>query len=85
MPDSAGSDALADRRHFIVVLRLVTGSGGRLFYGEVVDVEAGPRIRFVGWKGMTGAVRRWLDGASAAPIDDLESRESDPAGDQPAH
>jgi hypothetical protein len=79
----ASEDALADRRHFIVVLRLVTKSGGRLLYGEVVDVDAGPRTRFVGWKGMTGAVRRWLDGASNARVDepvvDTDLR------DQPAH
>ena len=66
MPETAGSDALADRRQFIVVLRLVTRSGGGLVYGEVVDVDTGPRFRFAGWKQMTGAVRRWLDGASAS-------------------
>ena len=84
MPDLTGSDALADRRHFIVVLRLVTGSGGRLLYGEVVDVDAGPRTRFAGWRGMTVAVKRWLDGAGNGPADE-PILESEPASDPPAH
>jgi hypothetical protein len=53
-------EALADRRQLVVVLRLVTGTRGRLLYGEVIDVETGPTGRFIGWHGMTAAVRSWL-------------------------
>lgn len=59
MPDS-GSEALADKRQSVVVLRLVTSPTGRLLYGEVIDVVAGPSGRFAGWRGMTSAVQTWL-------------------------
>lgn len=59
-------EALADRRHLIVVLRIVTGAGGRLLYGEVVDVRAGPRDRFSGWRGLERALRQWLETETAA-------------------
>jgi hypothetical protein len=59
-------EALADRRHLIVVLRIVTGAGGRLLYGEVVDVRAGPRHRFSGWRGLERALRQWLETETAA-------------------
>jgi len=55
-----GPDALADRRQLVVILRLVAATTGRLLYGEVIDVEAGPTGRFADWRGMTTAVRRWL-------------------------
>ena len=59
MPDP-GPDALAERRQLVVILRLVTAATGRLLYGEVIDVETGPTGRFVGWRGLTAAVRSWL-------------------------
>ena len=59
MPDP-GSDALADRRQLVVILRLVAATTGRLLYGEVVDVETGPTGRFSDLRGMTAAIRSWL-------------------------
>lgn len=59
-------EALADRRQLVVILRLVAAATGQLLYGEVIDVETGPTGRFVGWRGMTAAVRSWL----ASELDD---------------
>jgi hypothetical protein len=72
---------LSDKRQLVVILRLVIASSGQLLYGEVVDVDAGPKGRFVGWPGLTAAVRarltRELDpmiGSATA----LERNERDP-------
>jgi hypothetical protein len=64
-----GPDALADRRQLVVVLRLVADTTGRLLYGEVIDVETGPTGRFVGWRGMTSAVRTWVARELEEPSD----------------
>lgn len=70
MPGHPISESLADRRHLVVMLRLVTGARGRLLYGAVVDVSAGPEHRFSGWGGLREALRAWLadqtDPASAS-------------------
>lgn len=60
MPQSGSADKLADRRHVTVVLRLLLDRHGRLIYGEVVDPAAHPQRRFVGWRGVTRAIRAWL-------------------------
>jgi hypothetical protein len=63
-------ESLADRRHLVVVLRLVTATTGQLLYGEVIDAHTGSTGRFIGWRGMTSAVRSWLVdelGRPAAP------------------
>ena len=80
MPEP-GPEALSDKRQLVVILRLVIAPSGQLLYGEVVDVEAGPRGRFVGWAGLTPAVRAWLSreldpiiGSAPAP----ERNERDP-------
>lgn len=52
--------ALADRRHFVVVLRLVLDEHDRLVYGEVVDVGARVQGRFQTWRGMAPEVRTAL-------------------------
>lgn len=62
-----GRDALADQRQLVVVLRLVAGTTGDLLYGEVIDVESGPIRRFIGWRGMTSALRSWLAHELDAP------------------
>ena len=79
MPDP-GSDALADRRQLVVIVRLVTASTGRLLYGEVIDVESGSTGRFADWRGMTAAVRGWLTdelsearGRDPGPVHESES------------
>jgi hypothetical protein len=58
--DQPGPDSLADRRNFIVILRLVAARGGRLLYGELVDIDAGPRGRFGNWLGLDSTIQRWL-------------------------
>ena len=68
MPEP-GPDALADRRQLVVILRLVAARTGRLLYGEVIDVETGPTGRFVGWRGMTTAVRTWLTNELEQPAE----------------
>lgn len=57
---SRDQESLADRRQLVVVLRLVAATTGRLLYGEVIDARTGPTSRFVGWNGMTPAVRVWV-------------------------
>jgi hypothetical protein len=64
-----GPEALTERRQLVVILRLVAATTGRLLYGEVIDVEAGPTGRFVGWRGMTNAVRTWLSSEIEKPAD----------------
>lgn len=80
MPDP-GPEALADKRQLVVVLRLVSAPSGRLLYGEVIDVDGGPSGQFVGWQGMTPAVRAWLvrqlDEAGGAALA-REGNEDDP-------
>ena len=57
---SRDQESLADRRELVVVLRLVTATAGRLLYGEVIDARTRPTRRFIGWNGMTPAVRSWV-------------------------
>ena len=86
MPDPRDQEVLADRRHFIVILRLVA-AGGRLLSGEVVDIETGPRGRFVGWPGLVPAVRSWLteqagqESADGRIVDPGPAGPETPAGD----
>lgn len=75
MRDPRDQEALADRGHFVVMLRLVA-VGGRLLSGEVVDIETGPRVRFVGWPGLVPAVRSWL--AEQAGQESADGRIVDP-------
>ena len=60
MPATANSDKLAEKRNVTVILRLVVDSRSRLAYGEIVDLEAVSPGRFVGWRGLTPAVRAWV-------------------------
>jgi len=49
------------RKHYVsVVLRLVVDRRGRLVYGEIVDMTGKPDGRFLGWRGLTQAVKAWL-------------------------
>jgi hypothetical protein len=76
-------ESLADRRQLVVVLRLVAGTTGQLLYGEVIDAQTGPIGRFMGWRGMTAAVRSWL----AREVRDAnypDMPRDGHAGDQPA-
>ena len=72
-------DALADRRQLVVILRLVAATTGRLLYGEVIDVETGPTGRFVGWRGMTSAVRTWV----VRELEDAAEPDLRPVDDEP--
>jgi hypothetical protein len=74
-----GGNALDDRRQFVVILRLVAATTGRLLYGEVIDVDMGPTGRFAGWRGMTKAVRNWL----ADEMTDLPEPAPRPVDDEP--
>ena len=60
MTEAQSSETLEDRRHVTVVLRLVVDRRGRLVYGELIDEAAQARGRFVGWRGLTRTVQRWL-------------------------
>jgi hypothetical protein len=56
MATISGGEALGERRHVTVVVRLLL-HGTRLAGGEVVDAEGRPGGRFSGWDGMTAAIR----------------------------
>jgi hypothetical protein len=51
---------LAEKRYVTVILRLLLDRRGRLINGELVDVESTLEDRFIGWRGLTRAVRGWL-------------------------
>lgn len=52
-------DALAQRHHRVVVLRLVSRDGV-LSHGEVVDVSGKVRGRFGNWAALAPILRNWL-------------------------
>ena len=54
-------DNLGQRRHAVVVLRLVLDEGGRLSHGEVVDASGRFRGRFGDWPAMVRVLRDWLE------------------------
>jgi len=62
------ADRLAQRRHVAVVLRLVVDARGHLVQGELVDLEAGPWTRFVGWRGLSRALHGWLANQAASRV-----------------
>jgi hypothetical protein len=55
------SERLLDLRPVTLILRLLVDRRGRLVQGEVVDVEARPRGRFVGWRGLVRTARAALE------------------------
>ena len=60
MPQPPTENHLADRRYVSVVLRLVLDQHGQMIHGEVIgDANTHP-ARFIGWRGLTRAVRVWL-------------------------
>ncbi len=60
MPATRNDNALAEKRHIIVILRLVVDRHGRLLDGQLVDVEGTLGGRFHGWCDVTSTVRNWL-------------------------
>jgi hypothetical protein len=52
-------DALAQQRHQLVVVRLVS-RGGVLSHGEVVDASGQVRGRFGDWEALVPILRNWL-------------------------
>ena len=85
MPD-LGPEVLSDKRQLVLILRLVTAPTGRLLHGEVIDVDGGPSEQFVGWRGVTPAVRAWLtrelgQGYQASPTRRLVERHLRPVKD----
>ena len=53
-------EELAEKRYVSVVLRLAVDRRGRLIYGEIVDMAGKPDGRFLGWRGLTQAMKAWL-------------------------
>ena len=61
VPPPPTESELADKRLVTAILRLVLDRHGRLLHGEVVDVQSRSHGRFIGWRGLTQALRTWLD------------------------
>jgi hypothetical protein len=57
-------DALGQRHHRVVVLRMVSRDGV-LSHGEVVDVSGRVRGRFGDWGGLVPILRTWLENEGA--------------------
>ncbi|HZS03171.1 MAG TPA: hypothetical protein VFE37_30985 [Chloroflexota bacterium] len=57
MPTTPSDSALADRRTFVVVVRLVLDQRDRLVYGEVVDLGARVQGRFQTWRRLAPELR----------------------------
>jgi hypothetical protein len=77
MPRLVRDEALADRRHVVVLLRLVARADGRLVYGELIDVETGAKKRFADWGGQTRLARALLAEAVKRRDDSPTDRRSD--------
>jgi hypothetical protein len=60
LTDESRAEQLGTTNRFVVVLGLVVDQLGRVLYGEVVDLQAEGRYRFVGPDGIAGAVGAWL-------------------------
>ncbi|MFI9381959.1 hypothetical protein [Kutzneria sp. NPDC052558] len=58
-------DSLGQRRHSVVVLRLVLDGSGRLSHGELVDTSGRVRGRFGDWEAMIRVLRGWLESGSS--------------------
>ncbi len=60
MPATRNDYALAEKRHIIVILRLVVDRHDRLLDGQLVDTEGTLGGRFHQWRDVTSTVRNWL-------------------------
>lgn len=56
MSTISGGEALGEKRHVTVIVRLLL-HGSRLAAGEVLEADGQPGRRFSGWDGMTAAIR----------------------------
>jgi hypothetical protein len=59
--EPCNGEALARQRTIAVVLRLVTGPGGELSHGEIVDPAGRVGARFPDWEALVPALRAWLE------------------------
>lgn len=71
---SAPHDHLTDVRYITVILRLMIHPPDQL-RGEITDAADQQRRRFTGWRGLTRALRDWLNERHPGLI----------ASDQPPH
>jgi len=71
MPNPADENKLVEKRYATLILRLLLDRQGALIHGELVDVGGGLPARFVGWRGLIGAVRTWLKNQVAGTPEEL--------------
>jgi hypothetical protein len=60
-------NALGDKQHATIILRLLLDRHGRLLRGEAIDVDARPCGQFVRWQGIVPAVKACLANRRGEP------------------
>ncbi len=57
---SSTKDSLSDVHPATIILRLVVNKRGVIVHGELVNLDGKSLGHFIGWRGLTRALKTWL-------------------------